>query len=142
MVKRVHRTRQHKLPPNTKCVSRFSKFANPFFAKDGFICVKPNHKKHKYNQPLLIAPESKAETQKLLKEMYRDLINGKRKFGVVTLKSVGEDTEFPFEVYVPTKEEIKEELASYAHLACWCKLEYACHSDVLCDILSEMNTNK
>lgn len=132
--KRIQRKRSPgwRMPENTKCVNRLSKFANPFFIHSGILCFRSNYRKMERFSPLKYVGYNKADNHKLLVDCFKKLIDGEKKF-------YGVELEFLLvinDVYIPTKEEIKTQLSNYEHLACFCNLGLDCHVDVLIDIIN------
>lgn len=115
------RTKGFKLPENTVCVTRGTKWGNPFKVIDGFI-VFPT-KKTSY-LPLYFLKQTD-DANSILATCYDMFINGEREFFGILLP------EWP--VFQPIiKEDIKQLRGK--NLACFCPLDKSCHADLLLEI--------
>lgn len=106
------RTKGWKMPPNTVCVDRTSKWGNIFrmglfyqLLPYGFSCSSGNHEGYRW-----------CGDRKTATEMFKEMLGRKT-----------ENWEFH-----PTIDEIKELRGKT--LACWCPLDQPCHADVLLEI--------
>ena len=140
MTQRVQRkrTKGFKLPPNTKCVSRPSKFANPFFVIDDFLAIKSNIKKSAVYLPIKVIGDGRENKHNVLTECYRQLLNGERSFyGINISQFVASNY-----IEIPTREEIKAELSQYDYLACFCSDKLPCHVDILLETINEKDSKE
>jgi hypothetical protein len=105
---RLSRARGWRKPPNTVIVARPSKWGNPFPVPEPF---------------------TRAEAI----GMFRELVLNREAFWVdpegVRHRFTSGYADHP----VPTLEQIRSELAG-KNLACWCRLDEACHADVLLEL--------
>ena len=122
------RTKGFKLPENTVCVTRGTKWGNPFKVIDGFIVFPTN--KTSYFPLYRIKNEDNANS--ILATWYDMLINGERKFDGIILPE--------WIVFSPiNKKDIKE--LKGKNLACFCKITDVCHADILLILANEPKPN-
>lgn len=104
-------------------VGRPTKWGNPFFMTDGFICFRFN--KTAYVPLSDLSKITENEQQAELVNCYKKWLNGRKKFYGINVKSLG--------IQPIPKETIKQELVG-KNLACWCGIGKTCHADILLKI--------
>lgn len=124
-MKRVQRKRTpgFKLPPNTRCVDRTTKFGNPFKIGEP-IPMFIQFFESEFKAVLVFGNVKTSLTGKmLLKIPLKDNEEVCAAFFLL-LEHI--------KVYYPQKHKaLKTELSQYDHLACFCSMDTRCHADVL-----------
>jgi len=122
------RTRGWKMPPNTVCVDRKTKWGNPFAIGETFIAlIKPNSKTDWQGDGFWdcnSVEETITDNKSAVENFTQLLLDGEIEF--FTEKNGQAKKHLKFAAI----EEIKEGLKG-KNLACWCKPGDPCHADVL-----------
>ena len=116
------RTRGFKLPENIVCVTRPGRYDNPFIISGDMIFLNV-----KFRRPLLyLGRYWQQGTQADCVYLFRKLLNGDF--------NQSEDTDLQH--WVMHFKGIRKDELKGKNLACWCKIGYPCHGDVLLEIVN------
>jgi len=125
------RTKGWRKPKGCICVGRPSKYSNPFrvMGKNEYLFSDASHSRHILS-PWLIFDQrqdirNNPATNAMAVEYFRRWVDGE-------FQNNPNVRPCPF-----TKEDIRRELGDH-DLCCWCRLDDACHADVLLDISNNM----
>lgn len=107
-----------RMPENTKCVDRTSKYGNPFKVKGDMIYADASHRRKIMDLWVHFSgPFPKEEIMDELMKLYRAWVLGASFNQVVRPRTF-------------TTEQMRYELTG-KNLACFCSLDHPCHADVL-----------
>ena len=118
------RTKGWRLPPNTVCVSRPSKWGSPFrlFGRNEYLFCDASHRRTILTPWVIFDQDQDIVHNRATPEMavayYRRWVDGE-------FNEAGIVRPCPF-----TWDDVRRELRG-KNLACWCRLDMACHGDPL-----------
>lgn len=122
------RTKGFKLPENTKCVNRGTKWGNPVKLVDGLVYIDASHRRKILSPWVVVCQGTIDDVMKL----YRMIVtNDVPRTGLYS-KSSHDILEWANYFKKLDLSELKGK-----NLACFCSLSAPCHADVLINLLKE-----
>ena len=110
-----------RLPPNTRCVDRSTRWGNPFFVSEDCRVLGPDGREATVDGLLCLAPSRRDPPRAFLTAAFYGWAHAPEQAGL--------------------RAEIRAKLRG-KNLACWCPLDQPCHADVLLELANADQVNE